>query len=184
MLLEALPVKQNVNQNCLRVTQVAHAAASQLWEEADSASRALKSATSTWPINLQTYLIWAIQNKNPLLNAYTPKGSTEEMWISFIPARGIKAIRRSQSACPKKNHYQTFPSAKGKETVTHRSDTRIPAFPPIRCSFSAILQLLQNIFRKTKIRMGQYELINRCTLKKLAILASPSLQRGTKLKQV
>lgn len=148
-----LPVKQNVNQNYLRDTQVTHTAASQLWEEADSASREHRSATSTWPINLWTYPNWVIPDKNSLLNAYTPKGSTERMWLFFvpaIPATGIKAVRRSQSACPK-NHYQTFLSAKGKETVTHRSDTRSPAFPPTTRSFSAILQLLQNIFRKTEM---------------------------------
>lgn len=151
LLGEELPVKWNVNQNCLRDTRVTHTAASQLWEEADRASSAHKSATSTWP---WTYLNQATQDKNSLLNAYTPKGSTKRMWLLFapaIPARGIKAIRRSQSACPKKNHYQTFLSAKGKETVTHISDTRIPASPPTRCSFSALLHLFQNIFRKTNM---------------------------------
>lgn len=98
---EKLPVKQNANQNCLGDTQVTHTTASHLWEEADSASRAHKSATSTRPMHFWTYLNWTIQDKNPLLNAYAPRGGTQRMWLFFvlaIPDRVIKAIRRSQSA--------------------------------------------------------------------------------------
>lgn len=50
-------------------------------------------------------------------------------------------------------------------------------------ALSTTLQVLQNILGKTKIYMGQYGLVKRGKLEKLAILALPSLQRGTKHKQ-
>lgn len=43
-------------QNCLSDTPVEHTVASQLWEEADSASGVYEPAILTWPVSLWAYL--------------------------------------------------------------------------------------------------------------------------------